>query len=208
MTVSALVSLIEKEQDLQQATQKMKKNFIGKSTFQRVFSENHVAKVAEGSSNLFDISGRGLKDPTNKEERQLISVVLLRDLLASGVKDSTIVVEDVLDRFKSDSLRARVSQIVQSLRSNGNIIIATSRGQVREFLGKDCLELIHRLSGEKVMNEEFQEFNSDRETTALSRIVGFLPRGYVVTSRIGKSVEGGKTVAVRIEPLQFSTGQV
>ena len=49
---------------------------------------------------LFDISGRGLKDPTTKEERQMLSVFLLRDLALSGMKGSIIVIEDVLDRFK------------------------------------------------------------------------------------------------------------
>lgn len=208
MNVNALVDLMGKEQELAQATQKLRKNLTSKSTFSRIFSENAIAKLAEGSSNLFDISGRGLKDPTNKEERQLISVILLRDLLSLGVKDSIIVVEDALDRFKSDSLKAKTKQIVDSLRSNGNTIISTSRSNVREFLGKECLELVHRLSGEKVINEEFSEFRSDVPTSVLAKIIGMLPRGYLVTSKIGNLGNGGKSAAVRVEPLQFSTGQV
>ena len=91
----------------------------------------------------------------------MLSVLLLRDLAVSGTKGSIIVIEDILDRFKVESLKLRTIQIVQKLRANGNKFIITSKSRSREFLAANCIELVHRLSGEKVITEEFSEFNSD-----------------------------------------------
>ncbi len=152
---------------------------------------------------LFDISGRGLKDPTTKEERQMLSVPLLRDLAVSGINGSIIVIEDVLDRFKVESLKSRTIQIIQKLRANGNKLIVTSKSRSREFLSSDCIELVHRLSGEKVITEEFSEFNTDLPTEVLARIIGFLPRGCLITSRIKSDSDSGRTAAVKVEQMQF-----
>ena len=157
---------------------------------------------------LFDISGRGLKDPTTKEERQMLSVLLLRDLAASGIKNTIIVVEDVLDRFKVESLKSRTLQIIQKLRANGNRFVITSRSCSREFLGMDCIELVHRLSGEKAIAEEFSEFNTDVPTQSLVRVVAFLPRGYLITSRIKSGSNTGHTAVVKVEQMQFVNTKV
>ncbi len=157
---------------------------------------------------LFDISGRGLKDPTSKEERQMLSILLLRDLAATGIKNSIIVIEDVLDRFKVESLKSRTMQIIQKLRANGNYLIVTSRSRCREFLATDCTELVHRLSGEKVITEEFSEFKTDIPIQTLTKIIGFLPRGYLITSRVKSTSGYGRNSAVKVEQMQFVNTQI
>ena len=121
------------------------------------------------------------------------------------MKDSIIVVEDTLDRFKSSSLKSRAIEIVKRLRENGNCVFATSRSSVREFLGASIIEIVHRLSGEKIINEELGQFRSNIPSQTLLKIVAFLPRGYVITSSYADS--NGETVlsaAVKVEPLTFS----
>jgi hypothetical protein len=148
-----------------------------------------------------------LRDPTSKEERLIISVILLRDLLGAGIKDSIIVLEDTLDRFKSESLKARTRGIIEKLRANGNYLLATSRSNLREFLGKDqVVEIVHRLSGEKIINEEFSDFNTTVPVQTLQRIIGFLPRGYAVNSRYeGSDGQMRPTSAFRVEVLKFES---
>lgn len=204
LSLASVSDLIANEPELSQLGQKLKKSLVLKSSFSKIFSESGTLQVSqEAESMLFDISGRGLKDPTTKEERQMLSVLLLRDLVASGIKDSTIVIEDVLDRFKVESLKSRTMQMIQKLRANRNRLLITSRSRVREFLGTDCIELVHRLSGEKVITEEFSEFNTDLSIQSLIRIVGFIPRGYLITSKIKTRDISGHTSTVKVEPLQF-----
>ena len=93
--------------------------------------------------------------------------------------------------------------IVQKLRANGNRFIITSKSRSREFLAAECMELVHRLSGEKVITEEFSEFNTDLSTEVLARIIGFLPRGCLITSRIKSDNDPGRTAAVKVEQMQF-----
>lgn len=135
----------------------------------------------------------------------MISVLLLRELLEKHITDSVIVIEDVLDRFKVESLRSRMVQMIQKLRSDGNKLIITSRGPAREFLQSNPVELLHRLSGEKVIGESLSEFDTDFSKQVLSKIIGFLPRGYLLTSKI-RFPDGTKgTAAVKVEPVQFSS---
>ncbi|MHB1867408.1 MAG: helicase HerA domain-containing protein [Nitrososphaerales archaeon] len=208
-SLAAISDLLANEPELSQLSQKLKKSLVLKSSFSRIFSEAGTASISlDGESMIFDISGRGLKDPTTKEERQMLSVLLLRDLAASGIKNSMIVIEDVLDRFKVESLKSRTLQIVQKIRENGNQFVITSRSRCREFLGKDCIELVHRLSGEKAISEEFSEFNSNISTQILVRIIAFLPRGYLITSRIKSESNAGVTAIVKVEQIQFVSTEV
>jgi energy-coupling factor transporter ATP-binding protein EcfA2 len=203
-SLTVISDQLTSEPELSQLGQKLKKNLVLKSSFPRIFSEGvTISGSLEAESVLFDISGRGLKDPTTKEERQMLSVLLLRDLAASGIKNSIIVIEDVLDRFKVPSMKSRTMQIIQKLRANGNKLLITSRSRTREFLDVEFIELVHRLSGEKVINEEFFEFNTNLSREVLMRIIGFLPRGYLITSRIKSRGDPGHTMAVKVEPMQF-----
>jgi len=203
LNLVTISNLMSGEPELSELGQRLKKGLVSKSTFSRIFSEKGWKSDYSGSV-IFDVSGRGLKDPTTREERQIISVILLRELLNSVVKDSIIVIEDALDRFKSDSLKARTVELVRKLIANGNNIITTSRSGVREFLGSNVVEIVHRLSGEKIIGEELATFESDVSPVTLQKVVPFLPRGYVITSKYG--VQGGvvRTAAVRVEPLTFS----
>ena len=207
LNLNAISSQMINEPELSELGQKLRKNLLSKSTFSRIFSEKGAVTV--GRENLiFDVSGRGLKDPTTREERQLISVILLRDFLDSGMKDSIIVVEDTLDRFKSSSLKSRAIEIMKKLGENGNRIFATSRSSVREFLGSgSIIEIVHRLSGEKIISDELGQFKSNVPSQTLQRIVAFLPRGYVITSSYADSNGGSiPSASVKVEPLTYSTG--
>jgi len=205
LNLNVISNLMIKEPELSELGRKLRKNLLSKSTFSRIFSDKGPIRLGRDDQ-IFDVSGRGLKDPTTREERQLISVILLRDFLDSGMKDSIIVVEDTLDRFKSSSLKSRAVEIVKKLGENGNCVLATSRSSVREFLGGGgIIEIVHRLSGEKIINDELGQFKSDISTQTLLRIIAFLPRGYVITSSYADSKgESVRTAAVKVEPLTFS----
>ena len=205
-SLDTISDLLTKEVELAQLGQKLRKNLVQRSSFTAIFSgEGSVAGSLGAGSVIFDISGRGLRDGTTKEERQVISVLLLRELLEKHITDSVIVIEDVLDRFKVESLRSRMVQMIQKLRSDGNKLIITSRGPAREFLQSNPVELLHRLSGEKVIGESLSEFDTDFSKQVLSKIIGFLPRGYLLTSKI-RFPDGTKgTAAVKVEPVQFSS---
>jgi len=200
-------NLLATEPELAELGVRLKKNLTSKGTFSRIFSEANGIPSVERGSLVFDISGRGLRDPTTKEERLIISVILLRDLVKIGVKDSIIVLEDTLDRFKSESLKMETKGVVEKLRASGNYFIATSRSNLREFLGRDqTIEIVHRLSGEKIINEEFAQFNSNVSAQTLQRIIGFLPRGYAVNSRY--ATPDGQTIqtsAFKVETLKFES---
>ncbi len=196
-----------KESELSQLGQKLKRNLGPKSNLSRVLSNEARAPVDE-SSTLFDISGRGMKDPTTKEDRQFLSVLLLRDLAESGIRDSIVMIEDVLDRFKVESLKSRTIKIVQKLRANGNKVIIASKSQTREFLASDCQELLHRLFGEKVVTEELAQFDTNISRESLANMVGFLPRGYLITSRVKSSSGAGLSAAVKVEQIQFAKVEI
>ncbi len=203
--IATISNLMSQQPELSILAQKLKKELVSKGTFSRIFSEKGTQNELFARSVIFDISGRGLKDPTTREERQIISVILLRELLDSSTRDSTIVIEDALDRFKSDSLKARTIELVRTLLTNGDSVVATSRSSVREFLGDNIVQVVHRLSGEKIIGEELAAFESDVQASTLQKLVSFLPRGYAITSKYG--VPGGglvRTAAVKVEPLTFS----
>jgi energy-coupling factor transporter ATP-binding protein EcfA2 len=196
------------EKELSPLGQRVKKNLVLKSSFGKIFSETStVSDMPQDGSVLFDISGRGLRDPTTKEERQMLTVLLLRELLIKGVSGSVIIVEDELDRFKVNSLKSRTVAIAQKLRENGNSLIITSRSQGRDFLGADPVELLHRLSGEKVISDEFSGFVSDASKQTLARVISFLPRGWLITSRIKVGNVTNRTTAVQVDQLQFESGR-
>ncbi len=200
------------EKELAPLGQKLAKNFLSKNTMSRIFAENPDSPqggIAFGDGSvIFDVSGRGLKDPTTKEERLIASVLLMKMLLDLDVQSSIVVLEDVLDRFKSDSLRKKVVHYVSRLHEKGNRIVATARSQIREFVGGGSLEILHRLSGEKVVSEELAGFKMTNSIRNLGVLVTFLPRGYAFTSSVETRSGEARTVpsaAVRVEPLQFST---
>jgi energy-coupling factor transporter ATP-binding protein EcfA2 len=198
------------EPELVQLGQKLSKNFLSKNVLARLFSEDPQSRIDTGSGSLiFDVSGRGLRDPTTREERLISSVLIMKYLLDSDFQSSMVVLEDVLDRFKSESLRKKVVHYVSRLREKGNTIVATSRSSIREFVGGTSLEILHRLSGEKVVSEELRGFKTSQPVKNLGVIVGFLPRGYAFTSTVvGRNGSETKTVpsaAIKVEPLQFST---
>jgi Helicase HerA, central domain len=205
----AISNLLAAEPELSELGVRLKKNLTSKGTFPRIFSESSgIPSVEKGGSIVFDISGRGLRDPTSKEERLIISVILLRDLALTGIADSIIVLEDTLDRFKSQSLKIETKGLVEKLRASGNFFIATSRSNLREFLGRDQggIEIVHRLSGEKIINEEFAHFNSNVAVQTLQRIIGFLPRGYAVNSRYtAPDGQTRQTSAFKVETLKFES---
>jgi hypothetical protein len=204
-SIGAIISLLSKESDLFQISQKMMRALGSKLTAQKIFSANkdRFPKIEAKQNTLFDLSGRGLKDPTTKEERVVASFLLLKFLESVPTGGSSIlVVEDSLDRFKSGNLRKRCLSIVSSLKErNKNSIVATSKSQVRDFVGNGCIEIVHRLSGEKVINEELSGFNSGVSISYLQNLVGFFPRGYALVSRVGDGVPAS---AVKVEPVQFA----
>jgi hypothetical protein len=194
------------EPELAQVASKLVKNILSKNSMSRIFTEDSKAKLVIGQnwkSTIFDVSGRGLRDPTSREERLIASVLILKILLDSNVDSAIIVIEDALDRFKSDNLRNKVLHYALKLREKGNTIIATSRSQVRDFVGDNSLEILHRLSGEKIVNEELSGFKLTKPIRNLSIVVTFLPRGYALTSAIPS--EKISSAAIKVEPLQFST---
>lgn len=197
---------LSNEPDLLQVSQKLKKG-LSKQTSARLFAQS-TTPFPQTENTLFDISGRGLRDPTTKEERQIVAALMLGEIVSAGIRDAIIVLEDVLDRFKSESLRQRVIRTVSVLKKNGNSIIASSRGQIREFLGSGSIELIHRLSGEKTISEVISGFKTEIQSQQLTRAVVSLPRGYVITSSI--SEPGGRKTpssVVKVDPLQFASSQ-
>jgi hypothetical protein len=201
------------EPELAQVGPKLAKNILSKNAMSRIFTEDLQAKLEiceKGQSAIFDVSGRGLRDPTTREERLIVSVLILKHLLDSNAQFSIIVLEDVLDRFKSESLRKKVVHYVSRLREKGNTIIATSRSQIRDFVGGGSLEILHRLSGEKVINEEISGFKMTYQIKNLAIIVTFLPRGYAFTSSMvaregNAQSKNVPSAAIKVEPLQFST---
>ena len=199
LNLVTITNLMSQQPDLGELAQKSKKGLLSRSTFSRIFSDKNSRRSFDQSA-IFDISGRGLKDPTTREDRQIISVILLRELADSSVKDSILIFEDALDRFKSESLKNRTVELVRKLATDGNAVIVTSRSNVREFLGTNVIEVVHRLSGEKVINEELAEFDSDVPKQTLQKVISFLPRGYAITSRSGAI----RTAGVKVEPLTFS----
>lgn len=197
--LSLIADLLTKEPELSKLGQRLKKNLIQKGTLPRILSDAGVTQNLDKST-VFDISGRGLKDPTTKEERLLLATLLLRQLSTDGIRDSIIVIEDILDRFKVSSLRSKVIDIFRRLKAAGNRFIITSRGECRDFLGDEKIELVHRLSGEKTIAEEFSGFETNESIEILSKIIAFLPRGYAITSRLGDH----QTRAVVVERLSFN----
>jgi energy-coupling factor transporter ATP-binding protein EcfA2 len=211
VSLSQIASSIIAEPEVTQIGQKISKNLVARPTAAKAFSSStvfdqlkDVLKQENGQCFLFDLSGRGLKDLTTREEREICSLLLLKFFQNLKLRNSVIVLEDSLDRFKSESLKRKCHEILESLKGGGNSILATSRSQIREFLGSDCLEILQRLSGEKVIRDELAGFRSGLSPRYLENIVSFIPRGYALTSRYD---ENGRTIpasAVKIEPVQFS----
>jgi len=215
LSAEILPGALSKEVDLVQISTKIGRNFLARNLLQRLFvstsqggAGGSLASELEGfdgkQSVLFDLSGRGLRDPTTKEERLIATVLILRELASAGISDCVIVLEDFLDRFKSDSLRRKVLDLASLLRGRNNSIVATARSQIRSFLGKDCLELLHRLSGEKIVNDELAEFKMDQDIRNLQNLITFLPRGYALSSSVRTDTVVVRSGAFKIEPLQFS----
>ncbi len=195
------------EPELAPVAQKLVKNILSKSTMARIFDETSPnVDIGGTGSVIFDVSGRGLRDPTTKEERLLASVLILKYLVEADLRSAIVVLEDLLDRFKSENLRNKVKQYAMNLRQKGCTIVATSRSQIRDFVGDSALEILHRLSGEKVVAEELSGFKTSRPIKNFPVIVTFLPRGYAFASSM-TTTQGEKipTSALKIEPLQFST---
>ena len=202
-----LATALMKEQELEQIAKKLSKNFLTHSVASRIFSEKESDMNIDGNT-LFDISGRGLRDPTTKEERLLLSVLVLKALEAKKVQGAIVVLEDVLDRFKSESMRKSCLEIVSKLKDNANTIIATSRSQVRDFVGENCLEIVHRLSGEKTINDEISGFKISETVRGLKGLIAMLPRGYALVSETRDEKEQiVRSTAVRVEPLQYTNVQ-
>ncbi len=206
-SVEDLVSELSKEAELAQIGSKLSKNLVGKGNLQRIFSKDCGFELTEGSSTLVDISGRGLRDPTTKEERLMLSVLLIREFLSKGAAGYVIVLEDVLDRLKSESLQRKMIEMISKLKQTGNSVIATARGPVREYLGRESIEILHRLSGEKAVSDELAGFVTDLHVKNLASLVGFLPRGYAITSKFAFGDSATSSAVVRVEPLQFGTQQ-
>ncbi len=202
--LETIASAISNEKELTQIGQKISKSFSSRAIATRVFSEQYPILLQDQTSVLFDLSGRGLKDPTTKEDRIIISVLLLIRLSELSLKGTIIVIEDMLDRFKSENLRRKTVEIISQLRANGNAIIATSRSQVRDFIGRNCSEILHRISGEKIVNDELSGFRSTNFRN-LEQLVGFLPRGYAITSQIEQNGLLQDSAGIRIEELRFSS---
>ncbi|MGI0079312.1 MAG: helicase HerA domain-containing protein, partial [Nitrososphaerales archaeon] len=89
LSVESLAAALLKEQELEQIAKKLSKNLLAFDVSSRMFSEELDFNF-EGNV-LFDISGRGLRDPTTKEERLLLSVLVLKALETKKVKGAIIV---------------------------------------------------------------------------------------------------------------------
>ena len=73
---------------------------------------------------------------------------------------------------------------------------------MRDIVGPDSIEILHRLSGEKAVSEEIAGFKTDLASKTIASVVGFLPRGYAITSKTPKQ---SFSSALRVEPLQFGS---
>lgn len=207
LSIDSLGAALMKEPELEQITKKLSKNFLAHDASSRIFSEREPGPDFDGNT-LFDISGRGLRNPTTKEERLLLSVMVLKGLEAKKVRGAIIVLEDVLDRFKSENMKKSCLEIITRLKGNANSIIATSRSQVRDFVGEGCLEIVHRLSGEKTINDEMSGFKISQKVRDLGGLVAFLPRGYALVSETRDEKDQViKSAAVHVESLQFANVQ-
>jgi hypothetical protein len=205
MTNESLAAALAKEVELEPVVKKLSKNFLASNVAMRIFSPKESDLDFEGNV-LFDISGRGLRDPTTKEERLLVSILLLKVLETRRIQGAIIVVEDMLDRFKSENLRRKCVNLVSKLRGNGNSIVATARTQIREFLSPECPEIVHRLSGEKTIASEISSLKFVEPVRGLGEVIAMLPRGWALAS--ASRDEKGRTTpsaAVRVEPVQFTT---
>lgn len=199
LSLQLIADLLVSDSELSQLGQRLKKNLVQKGTLSKIISESDSSKIPSNST-VFDISGRGLKDPTSKEERLLLATLILRYLAELGVRNSIIVIDDVLDKFKVQSLKLKVIEMIQHLRSGGNRLIVTSRTECREFLADERIELVHRLSGEKIIADTLSGLSANAQVSLLSRVVTLLPRGYAIASRLG----GKQIEAVSVERLDFN----
>jgi hypothetical protein len=212
LSAETLLLALAKEADLGQISAKMGKNFLSKNLMSRLFSSSSQAgeqgtwnqSLKETQSILFDISGRGLRDPTTREERLIATVLILKEFAAAGLSGRVLVLEDFFDRFKSESLRRKVLDVAAELRKRNNSVIATSRSEIRGFIGSNCLELLHRISGEKIVNEELAGFKFAQDIRGLQNLISFLPRGYALSSSVREGNTTMRSGALRVEALQFS----
>jgi hypothetical protein len=202
-SIENLANEMSKDPELSQLGAKLSKVIAGKGRLQRIFAEDGNLDLGGETSLLIDVSGRGLRDPTTKEERLILSILALHEFNKSGLSGAVIVLEDVLDRIRAEPMRRDVIKAISELKSKGNSFVVTARGQVREYVGSNCIELLHRLSGEKAMNEELSGFSNDLQIRNLNLVVGFLPRGFLITSNFSFSGSTEPSAVVKVEPLQF-----
>ena len=198
-----LANEMSKDPELAQLGAKLSKGIAGKGRLQRILADDGKVDLGGDSSLLMDISGRGLRDPTTKEERLILSILSLHEFNRVGLSGAVIVLEDVLDRIRSASMKRDVLKAISELKAKGNSFVVTARGAVRDYVGTNCIELLHRLSGEKAVNDELSGFSNDSPIRNLSFVVGFLPRGFLISSSFAFNGSKESSAVVKVEPLQF-----
>ena len=198
-SLSSIVDLLVNDPELSEVGQKLRKNLVQKGALAKIVSQDSSQSVFDKSV-LFDLSGRGLKDPTSKEERLFLATLLIWNIATLEIRDSIIVVEDILDKFKVESLKLKMVSLFQRLRARGNRLIFTSRSECRDLLGEEKIELVHRLSGEKVIADELSGYDTNLPIDVLFRVLPFMPRGYLITSRLS----GRQSEAVAIDRFDFN----
>lgn len=202
-SIENLANAMSQDPELAQLGTKISKGIAGKGRLQRILADDGKIDLSGDSSLLIDISGRGLRDPTTKEERLILSMLALHEFNRGGLSGAVIVLEDVLDRIRSESMRRDVVKTISELKAKGNSFIVTARGAVREYIGTNCIELLHRLSGEKAVNDELKGFSNDSPLRNLSFVIGFLPRGFLVTSSFTFNGSKESSAVVKVEALLF-----
>ena len=198
-SLSSIVDFLMSDPELAEVGQRLRKNLIQKGVLSKVLSLQDSSQSFLGKSVLLDLSGRGLKDPTSKEERLFLATLLIWKITTLNVKDSIIVIEDVMDRFKVESLRLKMVSMFRQLKARGNRLIITSRSECRDLLGEEKIELVHRLSGEKTIADQLSEYDTNIPAEVLTRMVSLMPRGYVITSRLA----GRQSEAVAVDSMDF-----
>jgi hypothetical protein len=195
-TLERVISEASKESDLAEVSKKMARNLLGGNA-SRIFGG--YSDIDLSGSVLFDLSGRGLRSPTSREEREIASVLLLKRLVSSSVTERLLVLEDILDRLKSPNLQRDVTAILQKLRETKNTFVLSGRTSLRMFAaGSRPIEVVHRLAGQQAIEQEIQGLNVQYSKNMLKNQISFFPRGYCLVAR------NGRPNLVRVKPVQFS----
>jgi hypothetical protein len=196
VTLEGVLSEAANEAELMDFLRRLQKSILG-GNISKIFTGD--SKISFHGSLLFDFSGRGLRSPTTKEEREIASSLVLQRLVSDGISGKVIVIEDILDRVKSPSLQRDIAALLRRLLEAKNNLVASGRTSLRTYFGeRRPIELVHRLAGQQTIEQEIQGLSINYSKSMLKNQIGFFPRGYCLVALEGRAN------LVRVKPVQFS----